>query len=455
MTIEAPAQSPEISRSLRIVTGAVEGREQVIRRHPLGTVELPQAVSESIAELWGEALTPRDHVARIISEVMTEGDEAVRRHSQRFDGSSYETMEVSADEIAVAFDEVDPGDRDAIDFAANRVRQYHREQLRHGPRSFSSRGTGMIVRPLDLVGIYMTGADAALPSSVLHTAIPGVVAGVGEVVGVTACGPDGRVNPLKLVAARLAGVGRIFRASGPQAIAALAYGTETIPRVDKIYGPGNVFVTLAKQQLFGQVGIDAVYGPTETLVIADGEASVDLVAADLLAQAEHDRLSRPVLLTPSRELAERVAAEIENQLATLERAEIAREAVRAGGAVVTADLEEAVELANEFAPEHLCLMVRQPERLLPLVRNAGGIFVGESSPEVFGDYTAGPSHVMPTGGAARFASPLSVLDFLKVTSTVSFEPHELERQGPYAARLARAEGLTGHARAVERRLDGS
>jgi histidinol dehydrogenase len=288
----------------------------------------------------------------------------------------------------------------------------------------------MVVRPLQRAGIYMPGTEAALPSSVIHTAVPGVVAGVDEVIGVTAAQADGTVNPLKLIAARMAGVQRVFRASGAQAIAALAVGTETIPRVDKIFGPGNLFVTLAKQQLFGRVGIDALYGPTETLVIADESARIDLVAADLLAQAEHDRLATPVLITPSRKVAEATADEIERQLETLERGEIARAAVERGGAVIAKDLAEAVELANEFAPEHLCLLVADPEELVPSIRNAGGIFVGESSPEVLGDYTAGPSHVMPTGGSARFASPLSVLDFLKVTSLVSFDEHELDRQGP-------------------------
>jgi histidinol dehydrogenase len=440
--------------SLRIVEGSDAARAEVIARQPFGEIELPEALQASIAELWGEPLGAAEHVARIVADVAKEGDSAVARYSQRFDGSSYETIEVTQDEISAAFATVPQEQIDAVEFAANRVRQYHREQMRHAPQSFHTRGTGMIVRPLQKVGIYMTGSDAALPSSVIHTTVPGVVAGVDEVIGVTAAQADGRVNPLKLVAAKLSGVQRIFRASGAQAIAALAFGTETIPRVDKIYGPGNIFVTLAKQQLYGRVGIDAVYGPTETLVIADDSARIDLVAADLLAQAEHDRLATSVLITNSRKLAEAVAVEIEVHLATLERGEIARAAIERGGAVVVATLDEAVELADEFAPEHLCILVRKPDELLPKIRHAGGIFVGESSPEVLGDYTAGPSHVMPTGGAARFASPLSVLDFLKITSMVRFDEHELERQGPYAALLARAEGLTAHASSIERRIEG-
>ena len=300
----------------------------------------------------------------------------------------------------------------------------------------------------------MTGSAAALPSSVIHTAVPAAVAGVEEIIGVTAARADGTVNPLKLVAARTSGVTRVFRASGAQALAALAFGTETIPRVDKIFGPGGLFVTLAKQQLFGRVGIDALYGPTETLVLADAAASAELCAADLLAQAEHDVLATPVLITTSADLAERVAAEVESQLPELERELIARAAIERGGAVVAADLDEAIALANEFAPEHLCLLTEEPESIVDRITAAGGIFVGESSPEVLGDYTAGPSHVMPTGGSARFASPLSVLDFLKVTSTISMQAEDLARLGPFAADLARAEGLTGHARSIERRLEG-
>ncbi len=440
--------------SLKIVEGADGARSSVLRRDALGTAELPEALQASIAELWGEPLTAAAHVARILEEVERDGDEAVTKFSQRFDGSSYDAIEVTADEFAEAFAVVSQEQIDAIDFAANRIRQYHREQLRHAPQTFRARGAGMIVQPIQRVGIYMTGSDAALPSSVIHTAVPGVVAGADEIFGVTAAQPDGKVSPTKLVAARFAGIQRVFRASGAQGIAALAFGTDTIPRVDKIYGPGNLFVTLAKQQLFGRVGIDAIYGPTETLVIADETASIDLVAADLLAQAEHDRLATPILLATSRAVAEATAVAIEAQLEQLERGDIARAAIERGGAVVVADLAEAVQLSNEFAPEHLCLLVDEPSSLVPSIRNAGGIFVGESSPEVLGDYTAGPSHVMPTGGSARFASPLTVMDFLKVTSVVAFDAHELDRQGPYAATLARSEGLTAHARSIERRIEG-
>jgi histidinol dehydrogenase len=448
------AGTPEGGLTLRIVEGAEAGRAEVLRRAPLSEPVLPESLQRSIDELWGEPTSARDHVARIIADVQREGDPAVRRYTQRFDRSEYTSIEVTPDEFERAFAEVSPQERDAIEFAVERVRHYHRLQLEHGPSSFSDRGTGMMVRPIQTAGIYMAGTDAALPSSVIHTAVPGLVAGVENLYGVTAARADGTVSPLKLVAARLAGVRRVFRASGAQGIAALAFGTQTIPRVDKIFGPGGIFVTLAKQQLFGRVGIDAIYGPTETLVLADDAAAPDLCASDLLAQAEHDVLATSVLITTSREHAQAVAEEVEQQLATLERREIATAAIRRGGAVVVADLNEGITLANEFAPEHLCLLIREPETMVHRVRNAGGVFVGESSPEVLGDYTAGPSHVMPTGGSARFASPLSVMDFLKIISTVALTEDDLVRLGPFAADLARAEGLTAHARSIERRLEG-
>ena len=442
------------ARSLRVVTDLDLARRTVLARVPLAEPLLSDAVQRGIDELWGTPTTPANHVRQIIEAVRTEGDAAVIRFSQRFDGSAYTSMEVTDDEVGDAFEAVSAEEHDAIAFAVERVRRYHETQMEHAPTSFSARGTGMLVRPLRSAGIYMTGNEAVLPSSVVHTAVPGVVAGVTEVIGVTAARADGTVNPLKLVAARLSGVTRIFRASGAQAVAALAFGTETIPRVDKIFGPGGIFVTIAKQQMYGRVGIDSIYGPTETLVLADDRADPALCAADLLAQAEHDVLATPVLITTSLAQAEAVAAAIEEQLPSLERNAIARAAIERGGAIVARDLEEAIAIANDFAPEHLCLLVEDPEALLPLVRNAGGVFLGESSPEVLGDYTAGPSHVMPTGGAARFASPLSILDFLKITSVVSLSEADLARLGPYAASLARAEGLTGHARSIERRLEG-
>jgi histidinol dehydrogenase len=287
------------------------------------------------------------------------------------------------------------------------------------------------------------------------TAIPAKVAGVSELVMATPAGPGGDVSPMKLVAADIAGVDRVFAIGGAEAIGALAYGTASVPRVDKIVGPGNIFVTLAKREVFGSVGIDALYGPSETIVIADETANPALAAADLLAQAEHDELATPILLTMSEAVAEAVGAEVERQLRLLEREDIARASFDArGGAVVIDSVEEAVEVASEYAPEHLCLLVRNAAQVAKTVRNAGGIFVGEDAPESLGDYTAGPSHVMPTLGAARYASPLGVHDFLKVTSVVAVDAAQLREAGPAAVAIARAEGFTAHARSIELRLQG-
>ena len=446
--------TPRPPLALRIVEGAAAARNSVLLRQPVADATLPEPVRESIRAVFGEDLSATEVVARIIEDVREHGDDAVRRYSQAFDRSADAPMEVSKAEVRAAFDQVSTELTEALVFAADRVSRFQRLQREHGPRDFMDAGLGVIVRPIQRAGIYMAGSSAVLPSSIIHTAVPGVVAGVEELIGVTAAREDGSVHPLKLVAAEVAGVQRIFRASGAQAIAALAFGTRTIPRVDKIFGPGGLFVTLAKQQLYGTVGIDAIFGPTETLLLTDEEADPELCAADLLAQAEHDVLATPILITLTRAHAEAVAEAVERQLVTLEREEIARAAIRRGGAVVAANLNESVDLANEFAPEHLCLLVQRPEELAVRIRNAGGIFFGEQSPEVLGDYVAGPSHVMPTGGSARFASPLSTSDFLHTTSLIALGEGDIERLGPAAAALARAEGLTAHARSIELRLEG-
>jgi histidinol dehydrogenase len=303
--------------------------------------------------------------------------------------------------------------------------------------------------------MYVPGTAAVYPSSVLMAAIPARVAGVAEVYMATPTAADGSISPLKLVAADIAGVDGIFRAGGAQAIAALAFGSETIPRVDKICGPGNIFVALAKKTVHGLVGIDGIFGPTETLVVADDGADPALCAADLLAQAEHDALASPILITTSDALAQAAMREIEQQLELLERRDIARAALEGQGlAIVVETLAEALALANEYAPEHLSLAVRDGERYLGQVANAGSVFIGGLSAEAVGDYTAGPSHVMPTGGSARFSSPLGVYDFLKVTSVISLDEAALAELGPAAVVIARAEGFTAHARAIERRLEG-
>jgi histidinol dehydrogenase len=311
---------------------------------------------------------------------------------------------------------------------------------------------GQLIRPMDRVGVYVPGGTAPLPSSLLMAAIPARVAGVGQIVVCTPPGKGGHVPNLILAAAYRAGVDRMFALGGAQAIAAFAYGTESIPAVDKIVGAGGLFVTLAKRQVIGSVGIDGFYGPTETMLIADDAADPAWAAADLLAQAEHDVLASPILLTPSRRLAEAVAAETASQLEGLSRAEIAAASLEArGGVVLTSNLAEAVALANAYAPEHLCLLVADPWSLVGQVRNAGGIFVGEYSFEVLGDYVAGPSHVMPTEGSARYASPLSVVDFVKRISLIALNASAGARLAEQAAVLARGESLTAHAAAADRR----
>jgi histidinol dehydrogenase len=313
---------------------------------------------------------------------------------------------------------------------------------------------GQVVRPLDRVGIYTPGGTAVYPSSLLMTAIPARVAGVREIIVCSPSGPDGRVSPLVLAAAEVAKVDRLFAVGGAQAIGAMAYGTATIPHVDKILGPGNIFVVLAKQQVFGIVDIDQLPGPTETLLVADESANPTLAAADMLAQAEHDPMATAILITCSPMLAHAVLDELPGQLAELERADIAGQSLAANGLIViTPDTTTAMELANAYAPEHLCLLLNNPWSVVPLVRNAGGIFIGEDSPEAIGDYTAGPSHVMPTGGTARFSSPINVAEFTKVISVAALNHAALRRLGPATAQFARAEGLTAHARAVERRLE--
>ena len=438
---------------MKIIVGAEEGRRTLLRRQSLGATELPAEVWKRTREAVGDAATVEEAVRHILRDVREQGDEAVLRYTHAFDGGTYSTLRVGQDEIKASYKLVDPSVIDALRYAAERIRTFHTEQRRTMMQSFQQDGIGANVSPLARVGINAPGTAVVYPSSVLMTALPAKAAGVEEVLIASPAAADGAVSPLKLVAADLAGVDGVFRMSGAQGIGAFAYGTATVPKVDKVCGPGNVFVTMAKREVYGDVGIDALYGPSETIVVADEDANAELCAADLLAQAEHDELATPILLTTSRTLAEQVSEQVERQLGLLEREPVARAAFDArGGAVVVDSLDEALALANEFAPEHLCLLVRDAARWASSVRNAGGVFVGETSPETLGDYTAGPSHVMPTGGTARFASPLGVQDFLKVTSVVAVDEGTLRALGPATARIARAEGFTAHARSIELRL---
>lgn len=442
--------------SVRIVNGAAEARRTILRRVALDEVDVPEHLRTRDRALFGPGLSVEETVARIVRAVRDEGDAAVQRFNVALDGSPERPLAVTRDEIAVAYNDpsITPELVAALREAAARIRAYHEDQLRNAEREFQVRGLGQIVRPIQRAGVYFPGNVAIYPSSLLMTAIPALVAGVEDVIVCSAAGPDGAIPAIKLVAADIAGCNAFYATGGAQAVAAMAYGTESVPKVDKICGPGNIFVALAKQRVGSFVGIDGVYGPTETLVIADDSADPVLCAADLIAQAEHDEIASPILITDSRAVAEKVAAEIERQLALIPRGAIAAAAfANRGGAVVARDLEEAFLLANEYAPEHMCLLMRDAERFVPRVRNAGGLFVGESSPEALADYIAGPSHVMPTGGSARYASPLTVTDFRKVTSVVALGDADLERLGPAAARIAHAEGLAGHARAIEVRIE--
>ncbi len=440
---------------MRIIRNAEEGRQLLLSRRPLEADELPMEIRETTFRTFGQEISPDEVVRRIIRDVRDDGDNAVRYYNSKLDGATVGDLRVSQDEVAAAYNALDAELIEALKFSADRVRRYHEAQLRGAMLDFQQNGLGQMTRPLQKAAIYVPGTRAPLPSTVLMCAIPARVAGVDEVYLASPVLPDGTVPPVKLVAADIAGVDGVFKAGGAQGVAAFAYGTESIPRVDKIAGPGGLFVTIAKKQVFGDVGIDSVYGPTETVIIADESANPEFVAADLIAQAEHDALASPILLTPSHHLADEVARCIERQLRDLERAKIARAALdNRGGCILVNDIDHAIELANYYAPEHLCLCVENPTAYAMKVRNAGGLFLGEASPEAVGDYTAGPSHTMPTGGAARWSGPLGVGDFLKRMAVVNLPEDDMEELNHYAAIIARAEGLTGHAHAVERRLQG-
>jgi histidinol dehydrogenase len=440
--------------SIRIVADVAEARRTILARRSPEEETLSPRMREGIARVFGAELRVGEVVDRILADVRRDGDAAVRRYTEMIDGARLDDLLVTEAEIAAGVAGVPPETLAALGTAATRIEAFHRRQLRQSWVNFDEYGTlGQIIRPLARVGLYVPGGTAAYPSSLLMSAIPARVAGVEEVIVATPPGRNGALPPVTLAAARIAGVTRILKAGGAQAIGALAYGTASVPRVDKILGPGNIFVALAKERVFGQVAIDGVQGPTETLLIADDSATAALVAADLLAQAEHDPMASPILLTTSPELAERVADELMEQLPGLERRAIALAAFENnGGIVIVPDLERAMALANEYAPEHLCLLVRDPWALVPLVRNAGGVFIGEASAEVMGDYVAGPSHTMPTSGTARFSSPINVEEFLKVISLFGLNDRAVRELGPAAQALAEAEGLTAHAAAVRRRL---
>ncbi len=438
-------------------------RATLLKRTPPDQVPLPAALLERIAIVFGEALTPAQAVRRILEDVRQRGDAALQAWTEKLDGVRLARVRLPEADLRAALEAVKPELSQALEAAAQRIEAFYRRQPLTSWLTPESGGwMGQLVRPIRRVGLYIPAGSAPLPSTVLMSAIPAKVAGVSEIALATPPQPEsGQAHPLILAAAALVGVQEVYLMGGAQAIAALAFGTESISAVDKIFGPGNLFVTLAKQQVFGSVGIDGLAGPTETMVIADESANPAWVAADLLAQAEHDMLASAILLTPSRALAEAVQAQVARQMegvggyTPLGRGEIIAAALEnRSGIVLTRDLEEAVELANLYAPEHLALSVAHPWRWAEKVQAAGCLFLGEHSFEVLGDYVAGPSHVLPTGGTARFASALNVWDFVHVVGLVGLEPATAARIAPIAAALAEAEGLDAHARAARLRLGG-
>lgn len=443
--------------SIRIIDGLVAARSHIVKLRTQRAQSLPEEVTARLRAVFGREISAQEAVAQIVADVRRKGDIALREYTQHIDGVPVKAVATDGmahtGTIETAYRAASPALRKALHLAAGRIRAFHEREPSQSWLAWDDQGgaLGQVIRPLDRVGIYVPGGTAAYPSSLLMAAIPAQVAGVQEIIITTPPGSQGSGAAPILAAAHVAGIESVFLLGGAQAIAALAYGTESVPRVDKIVGAGGLFVTLAKKLVYGDVGIDGLYGPTETLLIADETANPKVVAADLLAQAEHDPLATALLITPAAHLAESVQAEVDRQLPLLARERIIRESMAGQGAIlVVEDLEAALNLANEYAPEHLCLLVADPWPLVGRVQNAGGIFVGEGSSEALGDYVVGPSHIMPTRGTARFASPLHVGDFVKVSSL--FAVGEASAQLASAARtIAQAEGLTAHAAAVAAR----
>lgn len=392
-----------------------------------------------------------DTVAEILRNVRERGDEALREYTEKFDHTRLESLVVTEEEMREALDEVDPDFLRILRRAAENIRKFHSRQVRNSFIINDEDGilTGQKVIPVDRAGLYVPGGTAVYPSTVLMDVIPAKIAGVKEVILTTPPGRDGKINPAVLAAASVAGADRIVKIGGAQAIAALAFGTESVPKVDKIVGPGNAFVAEAKRQVYGMVSIDMIAGPSEILVVADGKSNPVWVAADLLSQAEHDKVASAVLVTDSAELAEKVSEEIEKQIPELIRSEIARVSIDQNGKIIVADdLRAAIEIANEIAPEHLELCVDNPFDYLDGIRHAGSVFLGRNCPEALGDYLAGPNHTLPTQGTARFSSPLSVDDFVKKTQYTYYTKEALGRVATDVAAFAEKEGLTGHARSA-------
>lgn len=441
------------SRLMLRIYDVETARRTILQRTRTNREDFPPQLLEAVERIFGPGTTPRKAVSEILRSVRLEGDVAVRRWTRSVDGLELEDVMIERPALEAAFEHTPDVVREALELAAERIRSFHERQPIPSWTTEEMGGRlGQQFSPIQSVGVYVPGKSAPLPSSLLMSVIPALVAGVERIV---VCTPPPAADII-MAAAHLCELENLYQIGGAQAIAAMTFGTDSVPKVDKIVGAGNLFVSLAKQQVYGEVGIDGLAGPTETVIIGDAMAKPSWVAADLLAQAEHDPMASAILITPSRELAESVRDEVERRVAELPRAEIIQASLSGrGGVVLTDDLATAAALANDYAPEHLCLSVADPIALAKEIRNAGGLFVGERSFEVLGDYVAGPSHIMPTGGTARFASPLNVLDFLKIISWIELDDKSSATLGPPAAQLARAESLTAHAAAAEIRAEST
>jgi histidinol dehydrogenase len=437
---------------MEIIEGLAQAKARLSRQTVVELGEVSSHVKNRLKEVFGKAIEPEQAVAQILQDVRCRGDAAVLDLTFKIDGFKLSSLEINKRQIAEAYNDVDKSLVEALKIAASRIRQFHQEQKDYIFQGVKGKEWGQLVRPLARIGAYAPGGTASYPSTVLMTVIPAKVAGVKEVVLATPPRNNGSIPPVTLVAADIAGVDRIFGIGGAQAIGALAYGTESVPQVDKICGPGNIFVALAKKMVFGTVDIDGIMGPSEVLIIGDGSLKAEYCAADLLAQAEHDPLAQVVLVTTSKKYALKVEEEIKTQLAELPRRQIAGESLKKRGIIaIVRRLDNAIELANLYAPEHLELMVKDAGSYIDKITNAGCIFLGEESTVPMGDYVAGPNHTLPTGGTARFGSPLNIVDFIKFIDVVKMNKASTRKLGASAITLARAEGLEGHARAIEKR----
>ena len=433
---------------MRIIKGFAEAKEAISRGARPQAVVVSPVMAASLKAMFGTE-DPQAAVAMIIQEVKFKGDSALKEYSRKISDVTLEDVEVQRGEMSAACQRITPELLSAIETAGKRVKEFHKKQFDAYLQGVRRMSPGTVARVLERVGLYVPGGTASYPSSVLMTAIPARAAGVKEVIVCTPPGRDGRIPDITLAAAYIAGVDRVFAVGGAQAIAAMAYGTESVPAVDKICGPGNIFVMLAKKLVYGSVDIDGLQGPSEVLIIADADANPAWCAADILAQAEHDAMAQSILVTTSDEMASGVMREVATQTGTLSRGDVIKESLQSYGLVCIVDnLEQAVELANRYAPEHLCLYVKRYKDIIDKIHNAGCVFVGDHPTVVMGDYVAGPSHALPTSGTARFASPLNATDFVRLMNVVTVDDAMMKKYGPVAATLAAAEGLTAHAKAA-------